>query len=497
MSDPTSIHELKTLMRSLHPIIAIETIEEERARALLLSVATQLALPLWEWSVTRGLTKAEEPQAMNRLTATPLSVLQHLAGLRVKAMFLLKDFSRYLTDAAVARQFRELPPHLNEVGSTLLLSGESVELPREVEDVAVRYRLRFPDRNELNEVITHVLRSLGKSALRDVELGADDREALLRALGGLTLNQARQAVAHAMLEDGKLTARAIQSVLKRKAQAIREGGLLEYYPVGDNRYQLGGFANLKAWLARARLGFAPEARALNLSAPRGILMVGVPGCGKSLSAKVIAREWQLPLLKLDAGRLYDKYVGESERNFRKAISLAESMAPVVLWIDEIEKGLVAAGSGDADAGLSRRLFGAFLTWLQEKRDEVFVVATANDLSILPPELLRKGRFDEIFFVDLPDPAERESIFKIHLGLHKQDPARFDLAPVVAASEGFSGAEIEQAVVGALYRALLVKRPLETALLVEEVRQTVPLSASRREDIERLREMASGRFVSVR
>ncbi|HBH80395.1 MAG TPA: AAA family ATPase, partial [Nitrospira sp.] len=239
-------------------------------------------------------------------------------------------------------------------------------------------------------------------------------------------------------------------------------------------------------------------KSLNLTPPRGIMFVGVPGCGKSLAAKAIAREWKLPLLKLDAGRLFDKFIGESEKNFRKAIEMAESLSPIVLWIDEIEKAMVAGGgNGEADAGLSRRLFGAFLTWLQEKTHDVFVVATANDLSSLPPELLRKGRFDEIFFVDLPDDAERASIWRIHLGLRKQDSTRFDLDKIVSASDGFSGSEIEQAVVAALYRALHQKAPLTTDLLIEELTHTVPLSVTRREDIDALRQTAEGRFVNVR
>ena len=237
---------------------------------------------------------------------------------------------------------------------------------------------------------------------------------------------------------------------------------------------------------------------MNLAPPRGILLVGVPGCGKSLAAKVTAREWHLPLLKLDAGRLFDKFVGESEKNFRKAVAMAESLAPIVLWIDEIEKALATGGgTGDTDAGLSRRLFGAFLTWLQEKRAEVFVIATANDLSALPPELLRKGRFDEIFFVDLPDDAEREAIWTIHLRLRTQNPSSFNLTHLVSASDGFSGSEIEQAVVAGLYRALHQQAPLTTALLLDELTQTVPLSVTRREDIDHLRADAQGRFVPVR
>ena len=290
----------------------------------------------------------------------------------------------------------------------------------------------------------------------------------------------------------------MQTILTRKVQAIKDGGLLEYYPLEDNRFELGGFVNLKSWLERAKVGFTTEAKALNLTPPRGIMLVGVPGCGKSLAAKAIAREWGLPLLKLDAGRLFDKFIGESEKNFRKAIEMAESLSPIVLWIDEIEKAMAAGGgSGDADAGLSRRLFGAFLTWLQEKKQDVFVAATANNLSALPPELLRKGRFDEIFFVDLPDKDERTAIWKIHLSLRKQTSTGFDLQKVVDASEGFSGSEIEQAVVAALYRALHRKQPLTTELLIEELSHTVPLSVTRSEDVQQLRASAQGRFVNVR
>jgi SpoVK/Ycf46/Vps4 family AAA+-type ATPase len=227
-----------------------------------------------------------------------------------------------------------------------------------------------------------------------------------------------------------------------------------------------------------------------------MMLVGVQGCGKSLAAKVVARSWKLPLLKLDVGRLFDKYIGESERNFRRAIAQAEAMSPAVLWLDEIEKAFASGGSGDADGGLGRRLFGFFLTWLQEKRSDVFVVATANDLTSLPPELLRKGRFDEIFFVDLPDAESRRAIFEIHLKLRRQDPAGIDVAALVLASEGFSGAEIEQAVISGLYRALHAQQQLSTQLLLEELGETVPLFVSRREDVERLRETARGRFVPV-
>ncbi|MCS6262900.1 MAG: AAA family ATPase [Nitrospira sp.] len=520
MSLSTSVHDLRTLIRSCHPLIVIETVEEERVLALLQSVAAQERMPLFEWSITRGLTRQDEGQSINKMTATPLAVLQHLNGLTVEALFWLKDLAPHLQDAAVARQLREVSHHFGRSRTTCVLTGHPIVLPSDIEQIAVRLDLQLPDRAELQSMLHSVLQSLGtrtsprrpgsttvvQSMLHSLAdskptqatPSTQESDAILRALQGLTLHQARQVITQCLVEDGRLSAADVQTILKRKVQAIKDGGLLEYYPLEDNRFELGGFVNLKSWLERAKVGFTAEAKALNLTPPRGIMLVGVPGCGKSLAAKAIAREWQLPLLKLDAGRLFDKFVGESEKNFRKAIELAESLSPIVLWIDEIEKAMVAGGgSGDADAGLSRRLFGAFLTWLQEKKQEVFVVATANNLASLPPELLRKGRFDEIFFVDLPDDHERTAIWKIHLALRKQDSAGFDLEKVVSASDGFSGSEIEQAVVAALYRALHYKTPLTTELLIQELSGTVPLSVTRHEDIDKLRTMAHGRFVNVR
>lgn len=520
MAFSTSVHDLRILIRSCHPLIIIETVEEERVLALLQSVAAQERMPLFEWSITRGLTRHDEGQTLSKMTATPLAVLQHLNGLTVEALFWLKDLAPHLQDAAVARQLREVGHHFVRSRTTCVLTGHPIALPRDIEQLAVRLNLQLPDRNELQSVLQSVLQSLEtrtlprrpasttvvQSLLNSItdskrtnsEPSAQERDAILRALQGLTLHQARQVIAQCLVEDGALSATDVQTILKRKVQAIKDGGLLEYYPLEDNRFELGGFVNLKSWLERAKVGFTAEAKAINLTPPRGIMLVGVPGCGKSLAAKAIAREWQLPLLKLDAGRLFDKFVGESEKNFRTAIEMAESLSPIVLWIDEIEKAMAAGGgSGDADAGLSRRLFGAFLTWLQEKKQGVFVVATANNLAALPSELLRKGRFDEIFFVDLPNDDERTAIWKIHLALRKQDSVGFDLAKIVSVSNGFSGSEIEQAVVAALYRALHHNTSLTTDLLIQELSNTVPLSVTRREDIDQLRTMAKGRFVNVR
>lgn len=494
MSHRSSVHDLKSLVLSFHSLIAIETVEEERVRSLLIEVAADLRQPFYEWSVTGGLERLRGATIDG--TQEAVSALRHIDRIQDDCVFLLKDLAPHLTNASAARALRDLAQKLTSTRSALVLTGDPIELPRDIEGMAVRFNLELPDENELRDLVRSVVDSLSTRERVRVDLSREDARRLVSALSGLTLNQARQTIAQAIVDDGCLSASDIQTIIRCKGEMIERGGVLEFFPVEENRFELGGFARLKAWLERARLGFSPEAKAMNLDPPKGVLIVGVQGCGKSLAAKFIAREWQLPLLKLDAGRLYDKYVGESEKNFRKATALAEAMAPVVVWIDEIEKVFAQGGSGEADGGLSQRLFGSFLTWLQEKSAGVFVVGAANNLFGVPPELLRKGRFDEIFFVDLPRPDERENIFRIHLKLRKQDPDTFDLKALAQATEGFSGAEIEQAVISALYRSLQQKQPLTTEAMTEAAQSTVPLSTTRREDIEEIRAMAKGRFTPV-
>ena len=497
---PSTVHELKTLVLSRYPGILIETAEPERAERSLVEVGRDLKLIRFRWSVTTGLMRARADGGAAYETQDPARALAAIAEMGVDGLYELHDFTPYLDKPEVSRAFLELLKRFGAPGSrlsTLVLLETAAKLPPQLDQHVVRYDLRFPTRDEYRDAIDAVVKSLRVNGAV-VEIAPDDYEEFCGAVTGLTLNQARQAIARAGLEDGRLTRDDLARLAEFKARALHEEGLLEYFPPADNRYELGGFGNLTRWLGRARVGFRPEAAELGLAPPKGILLVGVQGCGKSLAAKVIAREWHLPLLKLDAGRLFDKFIGETERNFRKAIAIAEATAPAVLWIDELEKA-IAPGTrgGETDGGLSRRLFGSFLTWLQEKTAPVFVVATANDLSLLPPELLRKGRFDEIFFVDLPNQEEREQVFRIHLGLRKQDPAAFDVPALAAASDGFSGAEIEQAVIASLLGALHAGVPLSTGLVVEELRSTVPLSVSRREDVAELRASAQGRFVPVR
>jgi len=494
MSPQSAAHELKTLVLSFHSLLAIETVEEERVRSLLIEVSNDLRQPFWEWSVTDGLRRLRG--ATMDMTQDALMALKNINALEGDAIYLFKDLSPHLANPNIARALRDLAQKLTSSRSMIVLTGSPLNLPADLDLLAVHFDLQLPDERELRELIRAVIDSIGARQPVKVDLNRDDAQRVVRALSGLTINQARQVIAEAIVDDNTLSSKDIQTVIRRKGQLLEHGGVLEFFPVETNRFELGGFGRLKAWLESAKVGFTPAARELNLDAPKGILLVGVQGCGKSLAAKFVAREWELPLLKLDAGRLYDKYVGETERNFRKATTLAESMAPVILWIDEIEKVFAQGGNSESDGGLTHRLFGSFLTWLQEKSADVFVVGAANDLMNVPPELLRKGRFDEIFFVDLPTPEERQNIFTIHLRLRKQDPGQFDLATLAKATEGFSGAEIEQVVISALYRSLQKKQPLITQALVDAANSTVPLSISRHEDIDEIRDMAKGRFTPV-
>ncbi|HLJ74057.1 MAG TPA: AAA family ATPase, partial [Thermoanaerobaculia bacterium] len=408
MSHQSAIHELKTLVLSFHSLLTVETVEEERVRSLLIEVASDLRSPFWEWSVTEGLRRLRG--ATMDLTQDPLQALKNVDRLDGDALYLFKDLGPHLSNPNIARALRDLAQKLTSTRSMIVLTGNPLELPADLDAMAVRYELQLPDEQELREVIRNVVDAMSARQPVKVDLTRDDAQRIVRALSGLTLNQARQVIAQAIVSDSRLSAEDIQIIIKTKGELLEHGGVLEFFPVESNNFDLGGFDRLKGWLDSAKIGFTAAARELNLEAPKGILIVGVQGCGKSLAAKFIARAWELPLLKLDAGRLYDKYIGETEKNFRKSTSLAETMAPVVLWIDEIEKVFAQGGSGESDGGLSHRLFGSFLTWLQEKSADVFVVGAANDLMSVPPELLRKGRFDEIFFVDLPTPAEREHIF---------------------------------------------------------------------------------------
>ena len=328
-------------------------------------------------------------------------------------------------------------------------------------------------------------------------MAPEQRDKLLEAALGLTLDEADNAFGAALLNDGRLDSADIHTILAQKQLIIRQSGVLDYYPAEEDLAEVGGLDNLKDWLRKRALAFSREARDFGLPHPKGVLLTGVQGCGKSLSAKAIANNWQLPLLRLDVGKLFAGLVGSSEENMRKAIKLAEAIAPCVLWVDELEKGFSGLqSSGSVDGGTTARVFGTFLTWMQDKKSNVFVVATANQIQGLPPELLRKGRFDEIFFIDLPDPAERAAIFEIHLVKRRREPGRFGISRLVQVTEGFSGAEIEQVVISGLYEAFAGGMDLQDHFLLQAVRQTVPLSVTMREEVDYIRHWAKTRAVQA-
>jgi len=363
-----------------------------------------------------------------------------------------------------------------------------------VNAVATSFDLSLPDEKELDALVRETVRHLREEQPVEVKVPRSAFQTLVKNLRGLSRRQAVQIVSDCIRDDARFIESDLNTVLARKRQMLSEGGLLEYVETPTDLADVGGLERLKQWLTRREGVWTEEAKTFGLPEPRGILLLGVQGAGKSLCAKAIATGWHKPLLRMDVGALYDRYVGESERRLRDTLRQAEAMAPIILWIDEIEKAFASAASRSIDGGLSQRMFATLLTWMQEHRAAVFLVATANDIEALPPELLRKGRFDEIFFVDLPGDAARRAIFAIHLRKRGRNPEAFDLEALVAASGGFSGAEIEQAVVSGLYSAFAAKTGLDTPRLIDALRGSPPLSVVMADRVEALRQWAAKRCV---
>jgi SpoVK/Ycf46/Vps4 family AAA+-type ATPase len=487
------LNDLELLILSRYPLIAVETYEEERVAEMLQRIAAKLGVPFFVWSVTRGLARVGASNPIYD-TQHPLKALANVAAISHEGIYLFKDLHRYWGEVEVVRKLQELAHPFARDRRALVVVAPQVTLPPELEKLTAFYRLDLPTARELRVLAQSVIKDLSRHHTVRVELSPEEFDRLVEGMKGLTLFEAERAITKAVLRDLALTGEDVHTILETKRALLEKEGVLEYLPAEEGMGAVGGLENLKRWLAKRKKAFTPEAGRFGLSPPRGIMLLGVQGCGKTMAAKAVAREWALPLLRMEPGRLYDKFVGESEKNLEKALRMAERMAPCVLMIDEIEKGFAYVGSGDADAGLSKRIFGRLLGWLQERHEAVFVVATCNQIAALPPELMRKGRFDEIFFIDLPGSKERVEIFALHLQKRKRDPAAFDLAALAEASEGFSGAEIEQAVVSALYHAFSRGTDLDTLLLLEELKATAPLSVTREEDVAALRAWARGRTV---
>lgn len=488
--------QLRRLLTARHPAIVLPTVEEDHALKLLAELAIDMPRHMWLWSVTRGLRDGIVADSLSVAnTEHPAGALVYVAAnVQPGAMYVFCDLAGHLKDERTLRALRDAIDAAAAAGATLILLDPRDDMPPVVSALATTGEISLPDEKELEDIIRQTVRACGEGSRITVNLSRQGLSTILRNLQGLSRRQARQILMDVMVDDRRLDDSDVNAILSAKRRALGSGGLLEYVEAPTDISEIGGMTYLKAWLNRRQEAMSAEAVTFGISPPRGVLMLGVQGAGKSLSAKAVATAWGRPLLRLDSGSLYDKWVGESDRKLREALQQAERMAPIILWIDEIEKAFASAASQSSDGGLSKRMFGHLLTWMQEHRAPVFLIATANDIEALPSELLRKGRFDEIFFVDLPNLEARTQIFSIHLRKRQRKPADFDLAALAERSDGFSGAEIEQAVVSALHDAFAARKDLATKHILSAMESSPPLSVTMAEKVEALREWAKGRCV---
>jgi SpoVK/Ycf46/Vps4 family AAA+-type ATPase len=489
----SELQDLTALIRANTPLIVIETQDEGRVIELFRQALSQVWRALHRWSITEGLRRLDldredEPQGPPDASAA----LQAIKQADQRGIYLLLDFHPYLGYASSQRQLRDIVQRRHTLPHVLVLVGAKVELPPELEAVAVRFSPRLPDANALLKLVReeaeHYARENGG---RRVEVDGEAVKQIVRNLQGLSLTDARRIARQLIFADGALNADDLPQLAKLKFELLNRSGHLHYEYDTARFDDVAGARRLKRWIEQRRGVFVSGKAPPGLDPPKGVLLLGVQGCGKSMLAKATAAGFGVPLLRLDFGTLYDKYHGETEKNLRAALASAEQLAPCVLWIDEIEKGLATGGE---DGGVSRRVLGYLLTWMAERNAPVFLVATANQVQELPAELLRKGRFDEIFFVDLPSPDARVEILRVHLARRQLVPDDFALPALAAASAGFSGAELEQAIVAALYTAHAEQTPLSTDLLMQEIRQSRPLSVLMAEQVEALRAWAVERTV---
>ncbi len=491
--------EIETLIRARYPILYVITSEEMRVQECLMEIATRLRKKVLEWTSTSGLvpagTSIQSQKTRNAPTRDPLAAFDVVIDQVEPAIFLFKDLHPFLTrtNTAVIRRLKDIALQLKDSCKTIVLISPLMEIPPELDKEITVLNFPQPSRDELTSLLDTIVREVRENHVVQVDLDAAARERLVQAALGLTLGEAENVFARLLIKDQRLSADQVNEVFAQKQQIIRKSGLLEYYLANEDFGSVGGLGVLKDWLTKRAVAFTTEAQAFGLPAPKGILLLGVQGCGKSLCAKAVARVWQLPLLRFDMGRMFGSFVGSSEENVRRAIGVAESIAPAVLWVDEIDKAFSGSqSSGLTDAGTTARVFGTFLTWLSEKTAPVFVVATSNDVSQLPPELLRKGRLDEIFYVDLPSEQERSEIFRIHLAKRGRNPESYDVGALVEASPEFSGAEIEQAVISALYDAFYESQELSTVHILAALEQSIPLAKTMAEKIANQRAWSVGR-----
>ena len=552
------LEHLKVLINSSTPIVVMETVEEVRAVSLVRLACSELNLAVFEWTIADGLVRSgsgaalaaaapatvqarvekttlwtnkdgltrsdthvsttppgnSEAERLARAVLTslggdatapktaiynstdPVQALANMETMTVEAVFVLKDFHRHMDNPVVVRRLRDVGQKFSANRRTLVLTAPSIEMPPELASLVEFLDLPLPDQPRLREIIRETYTRMAGSHTIKLQLDANGVEAMAANLRGLTEEEAERAISQALVGRLALSQDCVTDVLDAKKALLKRSEMLEFIDAIDNMASVGGLDNLKSWLGQRRGSWDEGARQFGLEPPKGVIILGVQGCGKSLCARSVAGEWKLPLVKFDTAAIYDKYIGETEKRIQKVFRVAEGLAPCVLWIDELEKVFAGSGpdSASADAGVSSRLLASFLSWMQDRKAPVFVAATCNNVTALPPELIRKGRFDELFFVDLPNQAERKQIFAIQLTKRKRNPADYDLDRIAAAAKGFSGAEIEAAVQGAMYAAFSRKQELSADDLLAALSSTVPLSVTRAEEIAELRDWAKDRAV---
>ncbi|MGI9220770.1 MAG: AAA family ATPase [Woeseiaceae bacterium] len=489
-------HDLQVILRSRTPIVVIETRDEARILEMLQSTAIgaigQDYMPLFQWTVTDGLQRLDialEPQAVN---SQPGDVLKHIRAVSKPGIYVLLDFHPFLDDPVHIRLMKDICIRYQDTPRQIVLISHNVKLPAELDAFSARFDMSLPSEAERRKIVRIVADEwVAENPGARVKADAKAHDMLIQNLAGLTYSDTEQLARNAIYVDGAITKSDLPDVMQAKYELLNRGGALQFEYDTTRFGDLGGMAKLKTWLKQRRSAFRGESGAAHLDSPKGIVLLGVQGCGKSLAAKATAGIFGVPLLRLDFGAIYDKYHGETERKLRESLKTADVMSPCVLWIDEIEKGIAGRGG---ETGTTQRVLGTFLTWIAENESQVFVVATANDISALPPELVRKGRFDEIFFVDLPNEENRAAILQIHLRRREQDVDNFDVDAIAKASAGFSGSEVEQAIVSALYAAHAQDKTLMTEHILGELSQTRPLSIVMHERIAELRNWAQGRTV---
>jgi hypothetical protein len=524
-SPQSPLDRLKVLINSSTPIVVMETVEEMCVMSLVRTACSQLSLPVFEWTIadglvrcgndiavaapalsgvgsgagagsrtTAGIATTHNPAMYN--TADPVQALANLETMTIEAVFVLKDFHRHMDNPVVVRRLRDVGQKFSANRRTLVLTAPAIEMPPELVSLVEFLDLPLPDRDRLREIIRETYTRLAGTHSLKLQLDSNGVDAMAANLRGLTEEAADRAISQTIVGRLALSPDCITDVLDAKKALLKRSEMLEFVDSTDNMASVGGLDNLKHWLQQRRGSWDDQARQFGLEPPKGVIILGIQGCGKSLCARAVAGEWKLPLVKFDTAAVYDKFIGETEKRIQKVFKVAEGLAPCVLWIDELEKVFAGSGpdSASADAGVSSRLLASFLSWMQERKAAVFVAATCNNVTVLPPELIRKGRFDELFFVDLPSVDERKQVFSIQLTKRKRKPAGYDLDRVAEAAKGFSGAEIESAVQTGLYAAFSRKQELSTEDLLTALSSTVPLSITRAEEIAELRAWAKDRAV---